>query len=198
MASKPLRNNRWESFAQLVATGTTPAQAYVSAGFSRNGARAGSFRLRQNVAIAQRIDALKTRIADAVTTRAVAEESQTVVKWIHDRTARVQKLERVADILRARIELEQLDPDAQIVREFRATLQQAAQELGQWSDKSETTWTFDGDFGKLSPAAQAKMIEQLERVAFGGDQMRLETARAEAVDVECRTVDDGVTAVPLP
>ena len=118
-----------------------------------------------------------------------------VVKWIHDRTARVQALERIADILRAKIECDHLTPDSQIVRECRATLQQAAQELGQWSEKSETTWTFDGDITKLSPAAQAKMIEQLERVAYGGDQKRLEAARAEAIVVECEEVqsDGGVS-----
>ena len=118
-----------------------------------------------------------------------------VVKWIHDRTARVQALERIADILRAKIECDHLTPDSQIVRECRATLQQAAQELGQWSEKSETTWTFDGDITKLSPAAQAKMIEQLERVAYGGDQKRLEAARAEAIVVECDEVqsDGGVS-----
>jgi len=71
--------------------------------------------------------------------------------------------------------------DVALTGEFRATLEQAAKEAGQWLEKSEATWRFDGNISKLPPEAQARMIEQLETVAFGGDQRLIEQAKRDAV-----------------
>src|SRR5712691_10838728 len=49
-----LRNPRHEQFAQLVATGKPPAEAYVCVGFSKAGAAASATRLLRNAPVRAR------------------------------------------------------------------------------------------------------------------------------------------------
>ena len=236
-AGTPLQNARHELFAQLIASGKPITDAYISAGYQVNSARTGAFRVANSVAVKTRVSQLKSIAAS----HAVESIAQPIALEIADRNARLAALQdrwqRMRALIDARAEdmrdvpggqtgllveakkptkygdVVEYQADTALLREMRETEKQAAIEVGQWSEKSETTWTFDGDITKLSPAAQAKMIEQLERVAFAGDQRRLEAARAEAVDVECRTLDvqsgegvehdadrlqDGATPADLP
>jgi len=54
-----LENIRYESFAHLVAMGSTRASAYIDAGFSMNSAPQGAERLSRNPAVAARIEELR-------------------------------------------------------------------------------------------------------------------------------------------
>jgi len=54
-----LKNIRWETFAQLVATGSTGAAAYIEAGFSKNSAPQRAERFTRNSAVATRIEELR-------------------------------------------------------------------------------------------------------------------------------------------
>src|SRR5712692_9508683 len=54
-----LRNPRHEQFAQLVATGNPPAEAYVWIGFSKAGAAASATRLLRNAPVRDRVEELQ-------------------------------------------------------------------------------------------------------------------------------------------
>jgi len=54
-----LENIRYETFAHLVALGSTRAAAYIDAGFSMNSAPQGAERLSRNPAVAARIEELR-------------------------------------------------------------------------------------------------------------------------------------------
>jgi hypothetical protein len=199
MIGPPLANARWELFAQGVASGKTATQAYVNAGYKSAGAGQAAERLLRTVEVVRtRVDELKSEIA-----------VRTVDLEITNRNSRLLALQDLADRLRAVMIERAADPamqaipggqtgllvrqqrhlgkgdeyrvDVALTGEFRATLEQAAKEAGQWLEKSEATWRFDGNISKLPPEAQARMIEQLETVAFGGDQRLIEQAKRDAV-----------------
>lgn len=54
-----LAKPRHEHFAQQVAKGVSPTKAYISAGYSENGAAASGDRLRKNALVCARVDELK-------------------------------------------------------------------------------------------------------------------------------------------
>src|SRR5229473_4978381 len=68
-----LRNPRHEQFAQLVATGKSPAEAYVCVGFSKAGAAASATRLLRNAPVRARVEELQQGVAQAAVTRAAID-----------------------------------------------------------------------------------------------------------------------------
>src|SRR5713101_3646627 len=72
-----LRNPRHEQFAQLVATGKPPAEAYVYVGFSKAGAAASATRLLRNAPVRARVEELQHGVAQAAVTRAAIDREYT-------------------------------------------------------------------------------------------------------------------------
>jgi hypothetical protein len=70
--------------------------------------------------------------------------------------------------------------DTGLLRELRAHERQAAQELGQWMEKSDTSLKWSGALEDLSPAQLAKVMDQMAQIAFGGDSKLIEAAKREA------------------
>src|SRR5712691_9895161 len=68
-----LRNPRHEQFAQLVATGKPPAEAYVCVGYSNAGAAASATRLLRNAPARARVKELQQGVAQAAVTRAAID-----------------------------------------------------------------------------------------------------------------------------
>lgn len=60
---EPLTNAKWEHFCQHVATGLTPAQAYVKSGYSSAGSFQSAGRLLRNAIIRSRIARLTSEVA---------------------------------------------------------------------------------------------------------------------------------------
>lgn len=60
----PLKNPRYEKFAQALAKGETSDAAYVSAGFKAN--RGNATRLKANESVQARVTELQARVADMV------------------------------------------------------------------------------------------------------------------------------------
>jgi len=85
-----LKNKRHEHFAQLVANGKTPPQAYVAAGYSEHGAAQSANRLLKNVEIANRVSELQRTIEEPARERAI-EKTALERAWVID-----QLMENVA------------------------------------------------------------------------------------------------------
>ena len=73
----PLRNARYEHFAQLLAGGASASKAYVSAGYSERGAAQSAARLLRSAKVRSRVEELK----QAVTERAV-EKAAVDRAWV--------------------------------------------------------------------------------------------------------------------
>lgn len=74
---RPLDNQRHEHFAQLVASGTPAARAYVEVGYSARGANGNAARLTANDIVASRIRFLSSQHADKI-----ARERDIDVDWV--------------------------------------------------------------------------------------------------------------------
>jgi hypothetical protein len=83
-----LRNPRHERFAQLVASGIRPQNAYVSVGFSKKGAHQSAGRTLRIASVKARVEELQLAAADS---------STAAVRFDHDRVlSRLDELSRVA------------------------------------------------------------------------------------------------------
>jgi phage terminase small subunit len=71
-----LRNPKHEKFAQNIARGLSPTEAYISAGYSRKSAHSSAFRLQQNATIMQRLQGLRTLVTSAYVELAITERDQ--------------------------------------------------------------------------------------------------------------------------
>lgn len=60
VSGRPSSNPKHEHFAQLIARGETPAEAYARSGYSQRGASQSGNRLRRNPNVAARIEELTT------------------------------------------------------------------------------------------------------------------------------------------
>jgi len=148
-----LTNSKHEHFAQEVAKGVSGTKAYVSAGYSKAGAKQNASRLITIDEVSARIKELQATISEGV-----------VSLEIRKRSARVQALQVNLDRMRALIEARATEYAASpggatgmLVRDFRGknaeqeiwkfdgalvsqindTLKQAAIEEGQWTEKRE-------------------------------------------------------------
>jgi hypothetical protein len=146
-----LANSKHEHFAQAVAKGVSASKAYVSAGYSPNGAKQSAARMRTNADLRSRIRELQSTLAAGV-----------VDVEIRKRSARVQVLQKRLDrmlALSAARALEYADNlqgatgvmvksyrgrhakkeiwkfDSALESAIRKTLKQAAIEEGQWNEK---------------------------------------------------------------
>lgn len=157
-----LSNSKHEKFVQALARGATQSEAYAAAGYSPQGAEQSASRLAQRPEIQARLAELRKEITASLTDCSI-REVETRVRALQDRWTRLNRIieARGADPDHAKAPggdtgllvrtLKQLGrgEDAETVEEFkldtglltemRATERQAAQELGQWTEKHEHT-----------------------------------------------------------
>jgi phage terminase small subunit len=70
-----LKNSRDEHFAQLVAAGKTPTQAYGLAGYSEAGAHASAARLLRNATIRARVAELQKAVSERAVEKATVDRA---------------------------------------------------------------------------------------------------------------------------
>jgi hypothetical protein len=79
-----------------------------------------------------------------------------------------------------KVKVEEYAVDTGLLRELRAHERQAAQELGQWMEKSDTSLNWSGDLADLTPEQLTKLSEQARAKAFpDGDPAAIEAAKRE-------------------
>jgi hypothetical protein len=166
-----LDNSKHEQFAQLVAKGVSATKAYISVGYSANGARTGAARLYARTTVCARIHQIQETLSRG-----------TMVLEISSRNARVAALQKRWDSGRAGLDLilqqrgadmadvpggasgllmrdyKGKEPDRPVYRidpgvvallaELRGHERQAAEELEQWKTHVEERKVIDA-----SPAA---------------------------------------------
>lgn len=165
----PLKNPRHEQFAQFCSTGVTPTDAYISAGYSKGGAHQAASRLFRDAKV-------KARIAE------ILEHSA------QNRIAAV-------DFSRQRVlnRLSVLSREAQAAGQFSAAAR--CEELigkaegGMFVDRQEQT-VWNGDPSKLTAQQQAKLMMELEAVAFKDDPAGYEEWRRRREAVEGKKAEE--------
>lgn len=157
-----LENPRHEQFAQRVAAGTNARAAYIAAGYSENGAAQSAARLLTNAKVRARVEEIKRSIAARLTDCSIREVDARV-RALQDRWDRLNRIvaARAADpdirrapggetglLVRTLRQLgrgeesqiiEEFALDAGLLKELREHERQAAQELGQWAERTEHT-----------------------------------------------------------
>ena len=98
-----LENQRWERFAQGLATGLGNIAAYVAAGFSPKGAAPSANRLLRKANVQARVKELKSAIAEEIVQVAIGA-----------RNARLTGYQERHDLLRTLIKERQVDPCNQL------------------------------------------------------------------------------------
>jgi len=157
----PLANARHEQFAQLVASGKTPAAAYVSAGFSPKGAHTSAARLLHSAPLAARVAELKTAISGAAVTRAAVDRDW-VLRGLKRNYARAMQLVEVKDKLGRPAGV--FIYNGQVANR---SLELIGKEIGMFIDRSE--WlVWDGDPDKLTEGQMEKMLAFFERQRAAG------------------------------
>jgi hypothetical protein len=89
---KPLKNPKHEKFAELVASGIPVADAHEKAGFKRNDGNAR--RLRCVEAVAKRIEALQTAVAE----RVVKANTAVAIRGAYDRETAMTEAKHAYDL----------------------------------------------------------------------------------------------------
>ncbi len=90
-----LSNPRWEQFAHLIADGALPSKAYVTAGFSKNGAAQSVSRLLRNPEVAERIRDVQEQLRASavvhagVTRKNILERLDKIAKVAGDPSERI-------------------------------------------------------------------------------------------------------------
>jgi phage terminase small subunit len=83
-----LKNARHEHFAQLVAGGKDQTDAYVAAGFSKNGAAPSACRLLRDANVCSRIAELRKAVEEPARERAI-EKAAVSKAWVLDKLTKV-------------------------------------------------------------------------------------------------------------
>jgi hypothetical protein len=91
-----LKNLRHEQFAQLVATGKSVTESYISAGFSPNGAKVSAYRLLRLAPVKARVDELSVCVSQSAVTRA-AVDREWVLSNLKENVERSMRHEPVHD-----------------------------------------------------------------------------------------------------
>jgi hypothetical protein len=157
---EPLKNPRHEQFAVAFAGGLSATAAYISAGYSKNGADVSAARLLANASVRARVEGVKAEISSRSIQVAITSRDQRIL-WLDDMAKRMR------DVVEARAAhadfstapggatgllvktykqigqgpgakmVEEFAVDTGLLREMRAHAEQAAKELGQWTEKRE-------------------------------------------------------------
>jgi phage terminase small subunit len=92
----PLKNRRYEHFAQFIARGDSPAWAYASAGYRGAGARQSAARLLRQKDVSDRVEELKKAVSRIVVDK-IAVDKEWVVANLVEIVARAMQAVPVQD-----------------------------------------------------------------------------------------------------
>jgi hypothetical protein len=145
-----LRNSKHEQFAQLVATGNTPAEAYVRAGYAEKAAYTCGPRLLRSAPVRERVAELQQMVAKTTVTRA-AIDREFVLRELVDNALKAKQNQEWSASNRA--------------------LELLGKELGMFNP-SELPW--DGDLTTLTDQQLERFEQYFERIAYGDDRARME------------------------
>src|SRR5216683_591617 len=185
-----LRNPRHEQFAQLVATGKPPAEAYVCVGFSKAGAAASATRLLRNAPVRARVEELQHGVAQAAATRA-AIDREYVLAGLKENYRRAMQQEPV------------LDSKGRPTGEYtyhgsvaNRALELMGKELGMFVERHETAVVWDGNPKTLTNQQLDNMIEHWLKVLGCDTPEKVAAAKQKALS---QTLDAEFTAAePTP
>ena len=166
-----LRNPRHEKFCELVVSGIKPSEAYISIGYSANGADQAASRLLRRDDVRARISELQAGAHESAVERCVLSRL-----WV------LESLKRVAQ--RCMQAEPATDPKGKAMGAFtfnaagaNRALELLGRELGLFVERSESKVAWNGDFAKMDSAQRAKLIVWLEEIAFKDNPAGLEEWR---------------------
>jgi hypothetical protein len=94
-----LRNPRHEKFAQLVASGVRPGEAYVALGYSKNGAAQSAAKLVQRTDVRKRLDEILASAAQSVAAE-VAFDQKRVLSRLDVLGRKAEELKQISAAVR--------------------------------------------------------------------------------------------------
>ena len=136
-----LSDPRHERFAELVASGRTPADAYVAAGYKERTAYTCGPRLLKRPEVRDRVHELRQTAAQVSVTRS-ALNREFVLGELMDNALKAKQDQQWASSNRA--------------------LELLGKELGMFVDRAAHSFSWDGDLSKLTDEQLDKLIEQFE------------------------------------
>jgi len=153
-----LRNTKHELFAERVAAGQTPAQAYVAAGYEGKTAYTCGPRLLRRTEVRARVNELQKTVAQTAVTRA-AMNREFVLKELMDNALQAKQNQEWSASNRA--------------------LELLGKELGLFVDRSDHGFHWDGDPNTLTEEQHEKLVNHLIRLAVGDDPQAIAEARKQ-------------------
>ena len=163
-----LRNPRHEQFAQLIAAGKTPAEAYVLVGYAEKTAYTCGPRLLKQPSVGARVAELQQTVAVATVTR-MSLSREFVLRELMDNAMQAKKNQEWSASNRA--------------------FELVGKELGMFNHP-EPVW--DGDLATLTDQQLLRITEQFERAVYGEDRARLEADKRRALQRAGLLVDGEV------
>jgi hypothetical protein len=190
-AKGPLENPQHEYFAQRMAAGAAADMAYLAAGYQTVNVKQAAWRLKNRPEVIKRIEELKQEFAEKLKETSIAVVKERVNE-LDDRWKRMKALirARAADPLMQACAggetglmvrklkilgngvgtIEQFEVDTGLLSSMLELEEQAAKELGQWTQKLEVTGTFNL-VEKLNAGrqrvAEAKAKEKVQPISEG-------------------------------
>ena len=152
-----LHNSRHERFAQLVATGKTPAEAYVAVRYAEKTAYTCGPRLLKTESVRARVIELEQKITEAAVTNAVLNR-EFVIRELMDNALKAKGNGELSASNRA--------------------LELLGKEIGMF-ERKDLPW--DGDPATLTDLQLSQLNNYLERIVFGGDPIKIAAAKKQAM-----------------
>src|SRR6266567_1964853 len=146
-----LNNPRHERFAQLLATGQNPAQAYATVGYEEKGSYTCGPRLLKRTEIKARVDELRQQVARSAVD-AAALNRQFVLTELMDNAIKAKENQEWSASNRA--------------------LELLGKELGLFVERSEHTF-WNGDPNTLSDEQLVRLIRYFEEIVQAEHQLKL-------------------------
>ena len=156
-----LDNPRHERFAQLVATGRNPAEAYVAAGYAGKTAYTCGPRLLKVCSVRNRVRELQQTMAHVFAGQA-AVDRQFVLRELRDNALAAKQNRQYSASNRA--------------------LELLGKELGMFQDRNEDWLDWDGDLSQLTDEQLQKFLSLLERMS---------SRQTEVIDIEPQVAQIG-------
>ena len=159
-----LKNAKHENFAHLVAKGIGPTEAYIQAGYSKNGAKQSASRLLTNADVSARVEQIRANINAATVEKAGVDKA-----WVLS--------ELVSNVRMAKSAEPVLDHEGNPTGEYKQNLAAAnkaleliGKELGMFVDRKEIR---TGDLDDVPHEEKKRALdvirEELERRADVGN-----------------------------
>lgn len=156
LGSIPLRNQKHEAFSTVVASGESFAKAYVYCGYSGKGAAQSADKLRKLPHVAARIIYLQQ----------LAAGSKLAESWLN----RTYVLTGLKKVIEKAMILDKLG-------DANTALRLLGVELGMFTERTDSTFHWDGDPGSLDDAQLETLTYRLEEKMYGQDRAQVEAAK---------------------